>query len=33
MMRLLFNPDDWLGRHQGACLLLLAAMVLAGGSL
>lgn len=33
MMHLLFNPDDWLGRHQGICLLLLSAAVLAGGTL
>jgi hypothetical protein len=33
MMRTLFNPNDWLGRHQGVCLVLVAVTVLIGGSL
>lgn len=33
MMRTLFNPNDWLGQHQGVCLVLLAAVVLIGGAL
>lgn len=33
MMRFLLGPDDWLGRHQGMCLVLLAVVILAGGSL
>ena len=32
-MSFLFNPDDWLGQHQGACLVLLAVVIVAGGSL
>jgi hypothetical protein len=33
MMRFLFNPDDWLGRHENICLLLVAVLVVIGGSL
>jgi hypothetical protein len=33
MMPLLLNPDDWLGRHQGVCLLVVAALVVIGGSI
>lgn len=33
MMRILHNPHDWLGRHQAVCLVLIAAVVLIGGSL
>jgi hypothetical protein len=33
MMRVLFNPNDWLGWHEGVCLALLAVVVLIGGSL
>lgn len=33
MMRFLFNPDDWLGRHQGVCLFLTFLLVLAEGAL
>lgn len=32
MMRFLFNPNDWLARHQGICLFLLAVCVIIGGS-
>jgi hypothetical protein len=33
MMHALFNPNDWLGQHQGVCLVLIAVTVLIGGSL
>jgi hypothetical protein len=29
MNRLLFDPDDWMAHHQGVCLFLIAALVLA----
>lgn len=32
-MGVLFNPNDWLGQHPTVCLVLLAAVILAGGSL
>lgn len=28
MMCLLFNSDDWLGQHEGVCLLLITSLVL-----
>lgn len=31
MMRILFNPNDWLGRHQGVCLVLILALLIAQG--
>jgi hypothetical protein len=33
MMRILFNPNDWLGRHQGVCLALLAVLLFIEGAL
>ncbi len=33
MMRLLFGPDDWLGRQPNVCLLLPAVVIFAGDSL
>lgn len=33
MMRTLFNPDDWLGRRPGLCLVLLAITILVGGAI
>jgi hypothetical protein len=33
MMRRLLGPNDWLGRHQGVCLVLLASTLLIVGSL
>ena len=30
---ILFKPADWLGRHQGVCLVLVAVVVVIGGSL
>jgi hypothetical protein len=32
MMRIFFNPNDWLGQHEGVCLVLLAITVLIGGT-
>lgn len=31
-MRRLFSTDDWLARHEGVCLLLIAALVCAAGA-
>lgn len=33
MMRVFFNPNDWLGQHQAMCLLLLALTILIAGAL
>jgi hypothetical protein len=33
MMRRLLNPNDWLGRHPGVCLLLLMIAVFVEGAL
>jgi|GEM_PF-7079690 len=28
MMRILLNPNDWLGRHQGVCLVCILVLAL-----
>lgn len=33
MMRFLFNPNDWLARNERLCLILIAILILIGGSL
>jgi hypothetical protein len=33
MMRALLDPEDWLGRHQAACLALLAILIVAADSI
>lgn len=33
MMHILFNPNDWLGRHQALCLALVLVGIIVGGSL
>jgi hypothetical protein len=33
MMRALFNPNDWLGRHPGVCLALAFILLLVEGVL
>lgn len=33
MMRVLFNPNDWLARHQGLCVALVLVGIVIGGSL
>lgn len=33
MTALLFGPNDWLGRHPGVCLFLIAVCIVVGGSL
>jgi len=30
-MNWILNPDDWLGRHPRACLLLVAALIVLAG--
>jgi hypothetical protein len=32
-MKQILDPDDWLGRHENVCLLLIAVLVVVGGSL
>lgn len=31
-MRILFGPDDWLGRHPGVCLAAMAGLLLIAGA-
>lgn len=33
MMRRLLSTDDWLARHEGICLLLIAALLLVEGAM
>jgi hypothetical protein len=32
-MKQILDPNDWLGRHENTCLLLIAVLVVIGGSL
>lgn len=32
-MKTLFNPNDWLGRHPGVCLVLLGILLVVEGAL